>query len=100
MSPEMQDKVFKMVGALLVAGVGIACVKLIPNDPGMIVTIMGTVSTAYGGVAYNSPLKPVRKAKGLVSVRTPAPDEEAAMRATIKKIDTEPPPPAQPGGQS
>lgn len=92
MTVELQEKLFKLIGAVVVVAVAIACIKLIPNEPETIAALMGIVSTAYGGVSFNTPINAVRRAKGLVSVRKPDADEEIAMRESIKRIDTQRPP--------
>jgi hypothetical protein len=92
MTPELQDKLFKLVGALVVAAVGIACVKLIPDQHEMTVFIMSGISTAYGGVAWNSPIKAVQQAKGLVSVRAPSIEDAEKMKAAVAKVESMKPP--------
>ena len=96
MSAELQDKLVKMLGAIVQAAIAIACVKLIPNQPEMIAVVLSSTGIAVGGVALNTPIKAVRRAKGLVSVRTPTPDETESMRAAVLRVDSQRPPEAQP----
>ena len=96
MSPELQEKLFKIGGVLVQVALLMACSKWFPNDPLLTGVIMSLTGSAYGGLAYNTPVRAVRKAQGLVSIRAPSPDDEAEMRAAIQFIDSSRPPPPAP----
>lgn len=88
MTPEVQDKLVKMLGLLVQVGVVIACVKLVPNNPEVLALVVSATGTAYGALGFNTPLAAVRKAKGLVSLRAPSEHDVNQMRDAIKVADS------------
>jgi len=98
MTAETQDALVKYLGFVVTAGLIIACALLLPNQPAILAIVSGMAGAGYGGVSFNTPLKAVRKAKGLVSVHAPSKDDAAKMREAVAKVDSMQPPAA--GGQS
>lgn len=97
MSAEVQEKLFKYGGALVQIALMMACSKWFPNDPMITGLVMGLTGSAYGGLAFNTPVVAVRKAQGLVSLRAPSLEDTDKMRAVINLIDSQRPPPPAPG---
>lgn len=98
MTPETQDKLVKLLGLIVQAGIVIACVRLLPDNPEVLAIVTSITGAAYGAVGYNTPITAVRKAKGLVSVKAPSKDDTAKMREAVAKADSMQPPAA--GAQS
>jgi hypothetical protein len=96
MTPEIQDKLFKYVGALLQCAVAVACTQWLRHEPELVAFILTTTGTAYGGVAFNTPIKAIQEQRGLVRTDSPSARDEVRMRAAINRIDSMTPPPLDP----
>lgn len=92
MSPENQDKVVKVGGAILLAVVVIVAAKLLKGETELLVGIVTLLSGAYGVLGFNTPLGGVRKAAGLVSTRAPSPTDVAKMKAAVQVHESQMPP--------
>lgn len=88
MTPEILDKIVKVGGVIVLVGAALACIRLLPQNPAELATIMGMIGAAYGVLGFNTPLASVRKAQGLVSVRAPSEHDVNQMRDAIKVADS------------
>jgi hypothetical protein len=93
MSVEIQDRLIKLLGFCIFAGFVLLCVKLLPDSPEVLAIIVGAGGTLTGGLTLNSPIKAVRRAKGLVSIKKPSDAEAEQMRAAVVLHYSQQPPP-------
>lgn len=91
MTPENQDKLVKVGGAILLAGLVIIAAKLLKGETELLAGIVAILSSAYGVLGYNSPLKGIQQARGLVSTRAPSATDVAQMKQAVQVHESQRP---------
>lgn len=91
MSPELQDKLIKFGGGVVLIAILIFAVRMLKDEPEVLATVMAMLGGVYGTLGYNTPVKAIQNMRGLVSVNAPSAHEVDKMRDAIKVADSVPP---------
>jgi hypothetical protein len=95
MSSDNQDKLVKVGGAVVLTLLVLLAYKVLAGDTELLAGIVTVLGTAYGILGYNTPIKAIQNARGLVSVRAPSEHEVVAMEKAVVRAKSVKPPAAE-----
>ena len=98
MMAETEATLVKYLGFVITTAAVVVCVKLLPDEPAVLGIICSAAGLGYGSAAFNA-LPVVQRAKGLVSIHTPSPDDTNLMRQAVARVDSLKPAPLAEGGE-